>query len=183
MKNGSTMNTRTRIETAVICIVFAIYLLFLARLLIFSRVSLSDLVNGFEAAERSINLIPFGSIMEYVRGDSDVIVRSAFSNVIGNIVAFIPLGAYMTLLRCDKRIARILLLIFIASLLIEIIQGVFGIGAADVDDIILNCTGGLVGILGYRLLHLILHSENRARTAIAILSMLLYYTFIIKLRL
>ncbi len=185
MQKHNKMNARTRIETGVIYIVFAFYLLFLLKLLIFSRVSLTD--NGLDAA-RSVNLIPFASVMGYVRGGSEVIERFALSNVVGNILIFIPLGAYLPLVKRGKRITSHLVIIFTWSLLVEIIQGVFGMGTADIDDIILNCLGGLIGVWGYRLLLLILGKESRARTAMAIFSaaglpVLLYYTFVIKLRL
>ncbi|WP_367649646.1 VanZ family protein [Paenibacillus sp. NEAU-GSW1] len=38
----------------------------------------------------------------------------------------------------------------------EIIQGLLGIGAADIDDIILNVLGGWIGILVYKSLLFIL---------------------------
>ena len=74
------------------------------------------------------------------------------------------------------------------SLFIEIIQGVLGIGASDIDDIILNCLGGLVGVLGYKFLLFILRDEKKVRVAIIILSaiglpVLLYLLFMVRLRL
>ncbi len=188
MNNMSKPSVRARVETIILYVVFAFYILFLLKLLIFSRLSLSDLQSGFQGATRAINLIPFGSIRNYVLSDSANIQRFAFGNVVGNILAFVPLGAYLPLFRRDKRIARNLLPIFIASLLIEIIQGLFGIGTADIDDVILNCLGGLLGIWGYRIFLLILRDQQKVRTAMAILSamglpVLLYYLFMIKLRL
>lgn len=61
-------------------------------------------------------------------------------------------------------------IIFIVSLFVEIIQGIFGIGASDIDDIILNCLGGFIGILGYKFFLFILRDEKKAHAAIAILS-------------
>ncbi|WMT43428.1 VanZ family protein [Paenibacillus sp. D2_2] len=87
-----------------------------------------------------------------------------------------------------KRVITNLLFIFIVSLFIEIIQGLLGIGASDIDDLILNCLGGLVGILGYKFLLFILPDEKKVRTAITILSaiglpVLLYLIFVARLRL
>jgi glycopeptide antibiotics resistance protein len=108
--------------------------------------------------------------------------------VVGNIVIFIPLGTYLSLFKNDKRVITNLLFIFIVSLSIEFIQGLLGIGASDIDDIILNCLGGLVGILGYKFLLIILPDEKKVRTAITILSaiglpVLLYLLFVARLRL
>lgn len=188
MKNGGIMNKRERIETVFLYGVFICYILFLIKLLLLSRVSLLDLFNSQRTLDRSINLIPFHSIKEYIFTNSATIKKFAFSNVVGNIVIFIPLGAYLSLFKNNKRVITNLLFIFIVSLFIEIIQGLLGIGASDIDDIILNCLGGLVGILGYKFLLFILRDEKKVRVAITILSaiglpVLLYLLFVARLRL
>lgn len=188
MKNGGIMNKRERIETVFLYGVFICYILFLIKLLFLSRVSLLDLFNSQRTLDRSINIIPFYSIKEYIFSNSATIKKFAFSNVVGNIVIFIPLGTYLSLFKNNKRVINNLLFIFIVSLFIEIIQGLLGIGASDIDDIILNCLGGLVGILGYKFLLFILRDEKKVRVAITILSaiglpVLLYLLFLVRLRL
>ncbi|MBM7868640.1 glycopeptide antibiotics resistance protein [Clostridium pascui] len=125
--------------------------------------------------------------MEYVSSSSANIKAFAFGNVVGNIVIFVPLGAYLLLFKNDKRAITNLLFIFIVSLFVEIIQGILGIGASDIDDIILNCLGGLSGILGYKFLLFILRNEKKVHTAITILSAMglpgiLYYLFMMRMR-
>lgn len=182
------MNKRERIETVFLSGVFICYMLFLIKLLLLSRVSHLDLFNSQRTIVRSINLIPFNSIMEYLFSGSAAIKKFSFANVVGNIGIFIPLGTYLTLFKNDKRATTNLLFIFIVSLFIEITQGLLGIGAADVDDIILNCIGGLAGVLGYKFLLLILRDQKKVRAVITILSAiglpyLLYLLFFVKLRL
>lgn len=160
----------------------------LFKLLLLARVSLLDLLNSHRTVDRSINLIPFHSIKEYLFSNSATIKNFAFANVGGNIIIFIPLGAYLSLFKNNKRVMTHLLFIFIVSLFIEIIQGLLGIGISDVDDNILNCLGGVVGILGYKFLLFILRDEKKVRTAIAILStiglpVLLYLLFAVRVRL
>jgi len=126
--------------------------------------------------------------MEYITGSSDTVKRFAFGNVIGNIVIFIPLGIYLPIFKNDKRVKTNLLYIFIMSLLVEITQGILGIGASDIDDIILNCFGGWIGILGYNFLLLILPDEKTVHTAITIFSVIiglpviLYLLFMMRMR-
>lgn len=182
------MNKRERFETVFLYGVFICYILFLIKLLFLSRVSLLNLFNSQRTLDRSINLIPFYSIKEYIFTNSATIKKFAFSNMVGNIVIFIPLGTYLSLFKNNKRVITNLLFIFIVSLFIEIIQGLLGIGASDIDDIILNCLGGLVGILGYKFLLFILRDEKKVRVAITILSaiglpVLLYLLFVVRLRL
>ena len=98
------------------------------------------------------------------------IKRFAFSNVVGNIVIFIPLGVYLTLFKENKRTITNLLIIFIVSLFVEIIQGFLGMGISDIDDVILNSLGGWIGILGYKFSLFILRDEKKVHTAITIIS-------------
>ncbi|MCD2347096.1 VanZ family protein [Clostridium guangxiense] len=173
------MNKRERIKTVFLYGVFICYILLLIKILFLSRIS--------HLEHRSINLIPFYSIMEYISGRSANIKAFAFSNVVGNIVIFVPLGTYLSLFKNNKRVITNLLFIFIVSLFVEIIQGLSGIGASDIDDIILNCLGGLIGILGYKFLLFILRDEKKVYAAIAILSAIglpciLYYLFMVRMR-
>ncbi|MBW9145002.1 VanZ family protein [Clostridium sp. CM028] len=173
------MNKRERIKTVFLYGVFICYILLLSKILLLSRIS--------HLEHRSINLIPFYSIMQYISGSSANIKAFAFGNVGGNIVIFIPLGTYLSLFKNDKRVITNLLFIFIVSLFVEIIQGLLGIGASDIDDIFLNCLGGLIGILGYKFLLCILRDEKKVHTAITILSAIglpciLYYLFMVRMR-
>lgn len=188
MKSGGIMKKRQRIKTVFLYGIFICYILLLIKILLLSRVSLMGLFNSQRILFRSINLIPFHSIMEYISGSSDAIRRFAFGNVVGNIVIFVPLGIYLPLFKKDKRVFVNLLFVFIVSLFVEIIQGLLGIGVSDIDDIILNCLGGLLGILGYKLLLFILRDENKSHTAITILSaivglpVIMYLLFMVKMR-
>ncbi|HEY2421159.1 MAG TPA: VanZ family protein [Neobacillus sp.] len=167
------MNKRERIKTVFLYGVFICYIFLLIKILFLSRISPLELFNSQRTLIRSINLIPFHSIMEYISGSSHNLRRFALGNVVGNIVIFIPLGIYLPLFKNDKRVKTNLLFIFILSLLVEIIQGLLAIGAADIDDIILNCLGGWIGILGYKFLLFILRDEKKVHTAITILSVII----------
>jgi len=125
--------------------------------------------------------------MEYMSSSSANIKAFAFGNVVGNIIIFVPLGTYLSLFKKDKRVIRSLLLIFIVSLFVEVIQGLLAIGASDIDDIILNSLGGFIGILGYKFLLFILRDEKKVHTTITILSVMglpsiLFYLFMVKMR-
>ena len=188
MKNGGIMNKREKSETVFLYGVFICYILFLIKLLLLSRISLLSLFDSQRTLDRSINLVPFHSIKEYIFSNSDTIKKFYFANVVGNIVIFIPLGTYLSLFKKNKKVIINLLFIFKVSLFIEVIQSILGIGASDIDDIILNCLGGLAGILGYKFLLFILRGEKKIRVAIAILSViglpvLLYLLFMVRLRL
>ncbi|NIK21696.1 VanZ family protein [Paenibacillus lupini] len=187
-KKGAIMNIRERVIQVCLYVVFICYLFLLIKIFFLSRVSISELFNNDRTLVRSINLIPFDSIGEYISGSSVNLKRFAFANVVGNILILIPFGVYLPLLRNNKRVMNNLLFIFIVSLFVEIIQGILGIGTADIDDIILNCIGGCIGILGFKVLLFILRDEKRVYTAVTVLSVIVglpiiyYYLFMIKMR-
>lgn len=75
------------------------------------------------------------------------------SNLVGNIALFIPFGMFLVLLSNNKGISFIgvLALSLSLSLCLECLQVVFTLGIFDVDDLILNTCGGLVGYGAIRL--------------------------------
>ncbi|NBD27257.1 VanZ family protein [Paenibacillus glycinis] len=182
------MTKLERIKAVLLYGVFIGYLLVLLKILFLSRVSVSELFNTQRAAVRSINLVPFDTIREYLSGSSANLRRFASANVVGNILIFIPLGVYLTALKRNKNVLANLCLILALSLLVEIIQGLLGIGTADIDDVILNGLGGWIGILAYQFLRIIVRGQKNALTAVTVLSVVMglpvicYYLFFIKMR-
>lgn len=94
-----------------------------------------------------LNLIPFRTIGGYVnsilRGD---IVAIAVRNLAGNLLMFLPLGIYLPIIwkKCRKLMTT--LLISLTVLIgIELIQFLTLLGSLDIDDLILNLCGILIG--------------------------------------
>ena len=175
------------IKTVILYGVFIFYSLLLVKILFLSRVSFSELFVSGRTAFESVNLIPFSSIGGYIFGDADGVGRFAFGNIVGNIVIFVPLGAFLPLFKKDKRFVLNFLIISGISLLVELIQGLLAIGTFDIDDLILNSLGGLVGILAYKGLTAIFRDDKKVSTVIAILSVaglpvILYLLFYIQMR-
>lgn len=77
-------------------------------------------------------------------------------NVIGNIVVFMPIGAFLPKLmtRC-KNILLTMFLTFEISLGVELIQLITKTGSFDVDDLFLNTLGGICGYIIYMICHVI----------------------------
>lgn len=126
--------------------------------------------------ERSINLIPLRGIISFLSGNdlvsnrdsANVLHAFAISNLVGNIVIFVPLGVYITSFTKNKGVWKNTLLIMLVSILVEIIQVIFRFGIGDIDDIILNSIGGSVGVLIYRLMLLMCKDDLKVRRIIAI---------------
>ena len=115
-------------------LVFIIYILCLFQIVTYQDVSIGGM-----------NLIPFKEIFRYNFG-SDLF----FENVIGNMALFIPYGIFIAKVFKDCKVIYPLFLSFIASLAIELTQ--LSIGRVfDVDDVILNVIGAVVGYDLYKL--------------------------------
>lgn len=88
-----------------------------------------------------INLTPFKEIFRYTIGS-----KKFFKNIIGNIVLFIPYGYFAAYFPRNRKMATVTFLTLLVSFSIEAIQ--YKIGRVfDIDDIILNTLGGIIGYL------------------------------------
>lgn len=104
---------------------------------------LFELVTNTELGGRGVNIVPFTEIFRYKIG-SDLF----YHNVVGNIVIFIPFGFFISRYINAKKISNIVLISFISSLTIEIVQLQIG-RAMDIDDILLNVVGAIIGFLAF----------------------------------
>ncbi len=92
------------------------------------------------------NFIPFQEIMRY-----QVTSRLFFKNVLGNMIMIFPFGLFVSYYLKVENIKLPLLLTLIASISIELVQLAIG-RVFDVDDIILNCLGGILGYFIYKII-------------------------------
>jgi glycopeptide antibiotics resistance protein len=92
------------------------------------------------ARERSLNLAPGVEITRFLSlTDRNV----GLLNVVGNIAMFVPIG-FLAVLGLRTGVMSATLLGFVFSGLVESVQYALG-RVADVDDILLNTTGALLG--------------------------------------
>lgn len=162
------MSKRERAKSFLLYGVMVFYFVYLLHMLF---VGFNSPIGGFGAIRsgiRGVNIIPFYSIAGYLFTDTDY--YHAVNNLLGNVVTFIPLGIYITLLRKNKGVLLNLLFVFLFSVSIEIAQFIFARGVSDIDDVLLNSLGGLIGILCFKGLVLLLKNEEKARSTIAVLA-------------
>lgn len=98
----------------------------------------------FDIRIDEISLIPFEGMIEMLQGG---ITTHSVINIVGNIVMFMPIGFLIPLL-WDKlnSFKNVVLFGFATSLLIELTQ-LFLIRGTDIDDLILNTVGAVLGYL------------------------------------
>jgi glycopeptide antibiotics resistance protein len=129
---------------------------------------------------RIINLIPLlGSF------DNNGIIH--FSEIIINILAFVPLGIYICMIKAPWSFVKKILAIAELTFIFEIVQFVFVIGRADITDIISNTLGGIIGIGIYALLFKALKGKTNKiitvfATALTILILLIVFMLLVNHR-
>ena len=102
---------------------------------------LFELVTNTGSDPGGLNLIPFTEMFRHSLNS-----ELFFYNVVGNILVFLPFGYFVAGYVKSKSVGQMFILSFIASLTIELIQ--YKIGRTfDIDDIILNIAGGILGFL------------------------------------
>lgn len=119
---------------------FLMYILLLFQIVTFEDTSVY--VNGN-------NLVPFKEILRYKLGS-----RLFFKNVIGNIVLFIPYGIFSSMYTKIEKFFHAACLVLFASVIVEVTQAMIG-RIFDIDDIILNVVGGMIGFGIYRIVDII----------------------------
>ena len=130
-------------------LLFVAYLLLLVYFLFFAE--------GFGRTSRpqdayAYNLEPLKEIRRFWVYRDTVGIRSFLLNVVGNIVGFVPGGFFPPIVsRRSKKWYNTFLISFGFSLSVETVQLVFKVGSFNVDDIILNVTGAVIGYILYQI--------------------------------
>ena len=112
-------------------LMFVIYILLLYQLLTTTELNKMS----------GLNIVPFTEIFRYEIGSPSFIY-----NVIGNILIFIPFGYFVSMYMKATKFSHILAVSLITSLTVELVQLHIG-RSFDIDDIILNVSGSILGFL------------------------------------
>lgn len=102
-----------------------------------------------ERLRTNINLTPLKTLRLYLRlteSANGYYVRHAYINLIGNVVMFIPLGIFppwiWRKMRSFIKTAAVAAAVIVT---VELLQYVTLLGSCDVDDLILNLSGVIIG--------------------------------------
>ena len=142
----NSMDANRKKSRTVAGILFLIYFFVLFYFLFFSE----EMGRTYSERVYHYNLVPFKEIGRFIR-DRNVLGRKAVVlNLVGNVVAFMPFGAFLPIfsVRC-RRILCTVWYSFELSLVVELLQLIFKVGSFDVDDLLLNTVGGMLGFLVY----------------------------------
>lgn len=97
-----------------------------------------------------IRTVPFQTISEYSTNVITYNKVQAFENIVGNVVLFVPYGFLGILYPRLNQFKWLFITFFIIINIIEFSQFYFKRGFADIDDVILNTFGAVIGFFIYK---------------------------------
>lgn len=124
-----------------------VYYVILIKILVFKNlptITLGRLRLKFGGThEGPTNLVPFKTILSFLLGEKGFIIGGL--NIIGNIILFVPIGILFPFVYKNMTWKKTLVLAIAAGLIIEGMQAILQVGIFDIDDVILNGLGVLIG--------------------------------------
>ena len=129
---------------------FAAYCVLMLWLLFGQRMGWDTSGSYFEQLEQSINLIPFRTIRIFTNtlafSENPYQIRHSVINLAGNIVMFVPLGFFIPAISQKLHaFYKTVLCAFFSIVLVEVLQLFLLLGSCDIDDLLLNMVGVIIG--------------------------------------
>lgn len=129
-------------------LLFYVYILLLSYFLFFSE------RYGRDSVTQQFNLQLFKEIKRFIKHREQIGLEGFVVNIFGNVIAFMPYGFFLPLLnRAYRRFFIIAILSIVFSLVVETAQLLLRVGVFDVDDILLNSLGGVLGYIIFLVIH------------------------------
>jgi glycopeptide antibiotics resistance protein len=110
------------------------------------------------------NFVPFTTIVPYLFGHKGLVIAGI--NLIGNIILLVPVGFLIPLVFQNISWKASLALAVATSLAIEMMQVALRVGIFDVDDVILNAFGVMLGYWAYLIFAKMMSSPKYRNIAI-----------------
>ncbi|CAM4480685.1 VanZ family protein [Paenibacillus typhae] len=147
-----------KLRSAGLQAIFAVYIYVLFKIILFkfSPIDFRFLWHQLQRSpDTTLRQLRQGNFtpLETVYNTFDPVTVTKLVNLTGNIALFIPFGIFMALLSSNRQISwfGVMLRSFGVSAVLECAQGLFSIGTFDVDDLLLNTFGGVLGYCLFRL--------------------------------
>ncbi len=129
----------------VLYIFFLVYFLFLAEW--YGRTGTVE--------EYRYNLELFREIRRFITYREQLGMFAVFANLLGNILIFVPYGFFISMAAERRGFFKTLFFSFGLSLCVELVQLATRVGSFDVDDILLNTIGGILGYILFAICNVI----------------------------
>lgn len=133
---------------------FVLYVLIMLWLLFGRSSGWGSSLSYQQQLRNNMSLVPFHTIGNYwrvvCRWEWNYLFRHCLINLVGNVVLFIPAGYLLPRLwKSLRNFFAFLLTCTLSICLVELLQLVTLLGSLDIDDLILNLFGMILGYLGF----------------------------------
>jgi len=92
------------------------------------------------------NFIPFKTIIEYVERYNNGFRNLSVMNLLGNFFLFTPMGMLLPCVSSKlNRFWKVTLTVLVMVVVVEIAQGLLRVGSIDIDDVLFNVIGAMIG--------------------------------------
>ena len=132
-------------------VMFVLYIAFLVYFLCFAEwYGRTEPSEGYR-----YNLVLFKEIMRFIEYREELGVFAVFANLFGKILIFVPYGFFISMASTSRGFFQTLFYSFALSLGVEIFQLFARVGSFDVDDLLLNTLGGVLGYILFLICNII----------------------------
>lgn len=132
-------------------VMFVLYIAFLVYFLCFAEwYGRTEVPQGYR-----YNLVLFKEINRFIEYREELGTFAVFANLFGNILIFVPYGFFISMASTFRGFFKTLFYSFGLSLGVEIFQLFTRVGSFDVDDLMLNALGGVLGYLLFLICNII----------------------------
>ena len=123
-------------------------------IIVFATIILFNLPFRFDPGQSVLNLSPF----QWLREGN--IMRRIMTEIRPNILLFIPLGLFIPIVfKRMRKLHMTALIVFTVTLSVEFFQYFIG-RSSDIDDLIANLSGGIIGYGIFRILMLMFKNKQ-----------------------
>ena len=126
-------------------VLFVLYIIFVFYFLLISEIY----GRTGEMQEYHYNLILFKEIKRFWNYRNQLGIFATATNLLGNVIIFLPFGFFMAMASKYRSFLSTVIYSFSLSLTIELSQLFMKEGCSDVDDLLLNTIGGMIGFLAF----------------------------------
>ncbi len=149
-------------------VVLAAYCALLVKVMVFKdiptiRIGGTMLRVGGTESGGAANLVPFRTILPYLLGERGWFFGSI--NLIGNVALLVPVGLLLPFVLRHCTWTTALIIGIACGLAIEVMQAILDVGHFDVDDVILNALGVVIGYSVVLLLSRVRRARRPSRRA------------------
>lgn len=154
------MSARKRTQYRILGkILFVLYIIFVFYFLLISEIY----GRTGEMQEYHYNLVLFREIKRFWNYRRQLGIFATATNLLGNVLIFLPFGFFMAMASKYRSFLSTLVYSFALSLTVEISQLFMKVGCFDVDDLLLNTIGGMLGFITFAVCNVIRRSYAKKK--------------------